>query len=121
MGSWSSSCGPTPTPSRESGNETARGPHLLRRRGSFGRGPPPERGHHQGARFSGIDAVGLQARRGVFEHALWITPQPVLLELILELDAERACEHREVVLDRDSAVGLEAADHPLAAVIDAGH
>src|SRR5207253_5268574 len=67
----------------------------------------------------GIDAVGLHAGRRVFQHAVGIAPQPVLLELVLELDAERAGEYREVVLDRDASLGLEAARRPLAAVIDA--
>src|SRR5262249_13016017 len=54
------------------------------------------------------------------EHSIGITPQPVLLELILEFDAERSREHRQVVLDRDPALGFESADHALAAMVNPG-
>src|SRR5438309_1225254 len=52
------------------------------------------------------------------EDRTGICPEAELLVAVLELDPEAAREHREIVLDRDRALGLEAADQPLATVID---
>src|SRR5919109_779996 len=129
MGSWSSSSGRTPTPSRDKGPSASWSPRICtvlgaRRlgggRGGAGSGTRRERCGDEGARFLGVDAVGLHAGCDVVEDAVGIAPEPVLLELILELDAETPGEYREVVLDRDAAFGLEAADHPLTAMVDAG-
>src|SRR5688572_5438787 len=112
---WSSSSGPTRTRSGDDGASTSwsgrRGAALGR---TAGEGRLDE---CSGAR--GIDGVGLLAGCHVLEDAVGVGPQAVLLEGILELDAEAAREHRQVVLDRESALRLEAADHALAAVIDA--
>src|SRR5207237_4095257 len=91
-----------------------------RGRGGAGGGMTRECCGDERARLGGVDAVGLHAGRGVLEDAVGIAPEAVLLELILELDAEAAREDREVVLDRDASLGLEAADHPLATVVDTG-
>src|SRR5262249_20779492 len=56
-----------------------------------------------------VDLVRALAGRGLGEHALGVLPQAVLLELVLELDAEPAREDGEVMLDGDGALRLEHA------------
>src|SRR5262245_39542877 len=65
-----------------------------------------------------MDVVDGLARRRLGEDSLRVLPQTELLVAILEFDPEGAREDREVVLDGDRAFRLEAADEPLAAVID---
>src|SRR5207247_6477020 len=67
-----------------------------------------------------VDAVGLLAGGGLGEHALRVFPQAVCLEAILELDAEGASKHGQIVLDADRALAFEAAEQPLAAVVNRG-
>src|SRR5262245_43139447 len=69
----------------------------------------------------GGDAVGRHAGRHVLEDAARVAPLHVLLVGVLELDAEGAAEERQVVLEDDGALGLEAAEIAVAAVVDAGH
>src|SRR6185369_2019659 len=75
----------------------------------------------QPARRVGADAVGGHAGGHVLEDLLWIAPLHVLLVGVLELDAERAPEERQVVLEHDRALGLEAAEIAVTPVVDAGH
>ena len=70
---------------------------------------------------SALDAVGGHARGHVLENALRVAPVHVLLVGVLELDAERAPEERQVVLEHDRALGLEAAEIAVTPVVDAGH
>src|SRR5262249_44741579 len=65
----------------------------------------------------GIHGVGDLTRRRVLEHALRIGPLAVLLELVLELDVQRASEDRQIVLHAHP-VAFECTHLALAAVID---
>src|SRR5712691_6949906 len=68
-----------------------------------------ERLDDEAARPLRIDAVGREAGRGILKNALGIAPLHVLLVGVLELDAERAGEGRQVVLEGDRPLGLEPA------------
>src|SRR5580765_177439 len=75
----------------------------------------------EAARRVGTDAVGGHAGGHVLEDPRRVAPLHVLLVGVLELDAERAPEERQVVLEHDRALGLEAAEIAVAPVVDAGH
>src|SRR5688572_16989435 len=62
------------------------------------------------ARRVRIHAVGGHAGGHVLEDPLRVAPLHVLLVGVLELHAERAPEERQVVLEDDGALGLEAAE-----------
>jgi hypothetical protein len=70
------------------------------------------------SRARGVHVVGALAGRGFGEDAIRLLPEAVLLELVLELDAEPAAEDREVVVDGEGALRLEDAEVALAAVVD---
>ena len=68
-------------------------------------------------------ATPLAAMQGVMSSRIRrrVAPLHVLLVGVLELDAERAPEERQVVLEHDRALGLVAAEIAVTAVVDAGH
>src|SRR5262245_62877852 len=86
----------------------------------FWRGLGRERLDDKPAGLLVIDSVGRHARGGVVEDPLGIAPACVFLVGVLELDAERAREGRQVVLDDDRTLLLEATELAVAPVIDAG-
>src|SRR5882724_8497478 len=95
----------------------------LRRRGidgaASGRERPEGFPHHRpGPRR--VHLIRALAGRGLGEDALRILPEAVLLELVLELDAEPAPEDGEIVVDGEGALRLEDAEIALAAVVDGG-
>src|SRR4030095_6336017 len=61
------------------------------------------------ARRVGADTVGGHAGGHVLEDPIRVAPLHVLLVGVLELDAERAPEECQVVLEHDRTLGLEAA------------
>src|SRR5215467_6240857 len=73
-----------------------------------------ERLDDEPARHVGIDAVTGHARRGVLQDPVGIAPAHVFLVGVLELDAEGAREERQVVLEDDGTLGLEATELAMA-------
>src|SRR5262245_11589301 len=82
---------------------------------------PGERLDDEPARGLSADAVGSHAVGHVLEDPLRVAPLHVLLVGVLELDAEGAPEQRQVVLEHDRPLGLEAAEIAVAPVVDARH